>query len=140
MIALLWPSHEHHEAAHVWLASRGRRSRWATCPLTQLALVRILSNPAFSPDALAPIDALNLLGRNVAHPAHEFWPDAVSLREAVSSVAPRLQGYRQLADAYLLGLASRRRGMLATFDAGLRSLASDERDDTLEIVPAGGRR
>jgi predicted nucleic acid-binding protein len=104
--------------------------------LTQLAFVRIVSTPAFSPDALSPADALSLLERNVAHPAHEFWPDGVSLLEAVSSQAPRLQGYRQLADAYLLGLALSRRGVLASFDGGLRALAQGERSGGLEIVPA----
>ena len=37
----------------------------------------------------------------------------------------RLQGYRQLTGAYLLALASRGKGVLATFDRGLRSLAGD---------------
>jgi len=141
LIALLWPAHEHHDAAHDWFASRERHSRWATCPLTQLALVRIVSNPAFSPDALAPADALALLERNVAHPAHEFWPDSLPLTGAVSPMAPRLQGYRQVADAYLLGLALSRRGVLASFDRGLRSLAASDKAGSLEIVPvAGGRR
>ena len=136
LIALLWPSHEHHDAAHDWLASRGSRSRWATCPLTQLAFVRIVSNPAFSPDALAPADALGLLERNLAHPGHEFWADGTTLTEAVAPVVPRLQGYRQLTDAYLLGLALERRGVLASFDAGLRALAPGERAAGLELVPS----
>lgn len=137
LIALLWPAHEHHDAAHEWFASRGPRSRWATCPLTQLAFVRIVSNPAFSPDALAPADALGLLERNVARPTHEFWPDEIALMKAVAPVAPRLQGYRQLADAYLLGLALKRRGVLASFDGGLRMLAAGDRAAGLEVVPVG---
>jgi len=136
LIALLWPAHEHHDAAHDWLVSRGARSRWATCPLTQLAFVRIVSNPAFSPDALAPADALGLLERNVAHPAHEFWPDGIALMEAVAPVVPRLQGYRQLADAYLLGLALKHRGVLASFDRGLQALAAGDRAAGLEVVPS----
>jgi toxin-antitoxin system PIN domain toxin len=133
LIALLWPAHEHHDAAHDWFSSR--RARWATCPLTQLGFVRIVSNPAFSRDALAAADALSLLERNLGHSEHEFWPDDVGLPEAVGPLAPHLQGHRQLADAYLLGLALRRRGALASFDAGLRSLATGERAATLELVP-----
>ncbi|MCL4818166.1 MAG: hypothetical protein KJ067_03460 [Vicinamibacteria bacterium] len=38
-----------------------------------------------------------------------------------------LQGHRQVADAYLLGLALRHEGKLATFDAGIRALAADPR-------------
>jgi len=140
LIALLWPAHEHHEAAHRWFAARGT-ARWATCPLTEMAFVRIVSNPAFSTDALAPVEALSLLARNLTHPAHEFWRDDVGLVEALGPSAPRLQGHRQLTDAYLLGLASRRRGTLASFDAGLRALAGADRATALQLVPtASGRR
>jgi uncharacterized protein len=135
LIALLWPAHEHHEAAHDWF--KARRGRWATCPLIQLGFVRIVSNPAFSRDALAAAEALSLLKRNLAHGEHEFWPDDVGLPEAVGPLAPDLQGHRQLADAYLLGLALRKRGVLASFDGGLRSLASGERAAALELVPTG---
>jgi toxin-antitoxin system PIN domain toxin len=144
LIAMLWPTHEHFDAAHEWFSGRGSGERWATCPLTQLAFVRIVSNPAFSRDALAPEDALRLLERNLAHPAHVFWPDDVGLADAVGPLAPRLQGHRQLTDVYLLGLALRQRGALATFDGGLRGLAGGDRAAGLEIVPTrstgGGRR
>jgi uncharacterized protein len=135
LIALLWPAHEHYDAAHGWFGARGPRAKWATCPLTQMAFVRIISNPAFSPDALAPTDALGVLERNLAHPGHEFWPNALGMVEAVGPVVSRIQGYRQIADAYLLGLALGRRGTLATFDRGIRVLASGERTAALEVVP-----
>ena len=134
LIALLWPAHEHHEAAHRWFASR-RKAGWATCPLTEMAFVRVVSNPAFSADALAPAEAVSLLGHNLRHPAHEFWPDDLSLVDALGSSAKHLQGHRQLTDAYLLGLASRRRGALASFDAGLRVLAGQDRAAALQLVP-----
>ena len=134
LIALLWPAHEHFEAAHEWFAARAGRGRWATCPLTQLAFVRIVSNPAFSREALAPGDALRVLERNLTHPAHEFWPDDLGLLEAVGPLAPRLQGHRQLSDVYLLGLAVKHRGMLASFDGGLKGLAVGERSGGLEVV------
>ena len=140
LIALLWPAHEHFDAAHEWFAVRGGRARWATCPLTQLAFVRIVSNPAFSPDALAPADTLGLLERNLAHPGHEFWPDDVGLMEAVGPLAPRLQGHRQLSDVYLLGLALQHRGTLASFDGGLRALAAGDRSAGLELVPTSSTR
>jgi predicted nucleic acid-binding protein len=47
----------------------------------------------------------------------------------------RLQGYKQLTDADLLAVAHRRKGVLATFDRGLRTLAGDEFSATVEIVP-----
>jgi predicted nucleic acid-binding protein len=46
LIALFDPAHVHHEAAHGWFARNGKDC-WATCPLTENAFVRILSNPAY---------------------------------------------------------------------------------------------
>jgi toxin-antitoxin system PIN domain toxin len=134
LTALLWPTHEHHDVAHRWFAGRGRAA-WATCSLTQLGFVRIASNPAFSRDALSPMEALALLAQNVAHPTHEFWADTLQVPAAVTRLEARLQGYRQLTDAYLLALAHRRKSVLATFDRGLRTLAGEEFSGALEIVP-----
>ena len=134
LTALLWPTHEHHDVAHRWFAGRAD-APWATCPLTQLGFVRIVSNPAFSRDALSPMEAIALLGENLAHPVHEFWTDSLHVPPAVKGMEARLQGYRQLTDAYLLALAYRRKGVLATFDRGLRTLAGVEFGGSVELVP-----
>lgn len=134
LTALLWPTHEHHDVAHRWF-SRRVDAPWATCSLTQLGFVRIVSNPAFSRDALSPIEALALLGENLAHPAHEFWTDSLQVPPAVKGMEARLQSHKQLTDAYLLALAQRRKGVLATFDRGLRALAGEEFGGSVEIVP-----
>jgi len=93
---------------------------------------------------LAPAEALGLLERNLGHPAHEFWPDDIGLVECLGPLAPRLQGHRQLSDVYLLGLALKHRGTLASFDGGLRGLAAGDRAVGLELVPTSstprGRR
>jgi len=81
------------------------------------------------------MEALVLLGENLARPAHEFWTDSLPVPPAVKGVEARLQGYRQLTDAYLLALAHRQKGVLATFDRGLRTLAGNEFSGALEIVP-----
>jgi uncharacterized protein len=133
LTALLWPAHEHHEVAHAWFGGRGD-ARWATCSLTQLGFVRIVSNPAFSRDALTPVEALALLGENLALPGHEYWADSVQLPTAVKRMEAKLQGYKQLTDAWLLALAHRRKGVLTTFDRGLRTLAGDALLGSLEIV------
>jgi uncharacterized protein len=134
LTALLWPTHEHHDAAHRWFGGRAD-APWATCALSQLGFVRIVSNPAFSLDALSPTEALALLGENLTHPAHEFWTDSVQVPAAVKGMQARLQGYKQLTDAYLLALAHRRKGVLATFDRGLRTLAGDDFSASVEVVP-----
>ena len=134
LTALLWPAHEHHEVAHAWFGGHAD-APWATCSLTQLGFVRIVSNPAFSRDALSPVEALALLAENIAHPRHEFWTDSLQVPTAVKGMEARLQGFKQLTDAYLLAVAHRQRGVLATFDRGLRTLAGDALLGSLEIVP-----
>ena len=133
LTALLWPAHEHHEVAHAWFGGRAD-APWATCSLTQLGFVRIVSNPAFSRDALSSVEALALLAENVAHPGHEFWTNGLQVPTTVKGMEARLQGYKQLTDAYLLAVAHRRKGVLATFDRGLRTLAGDALLGSLEIV------
>jgi len=134
LTALLWPTHEHHEVVHRWFGGRAN-APWATCSLTQLGFVRIVSNPAFSRDALSPGEAVALLGENLGHPAHEFWTDRLEVPVGVRDMEARLQGYRQLTDAYLLALAHRRKGVFATFDRGVRTLAGEAFLGSVEIVP-----
>jgi toxin-antitoxin system PIN domain toxin len=134
LTALLWPAHEHHEAAHRWFSVR-LNAQWATCALTQLGFVRLVCHPGFSRDALSVAEALALLAANLAHPAHEFWTESLHIPSALKGMEPGLHGHRQLTDAYLLALASRRKGLLATFDRGLRTLAGETLASALEIVP-----
>jgi uncharacterized protein len=133
LTALLWPAHEHHAAAHAWWENRGNAG-WATCPLTQLGFVRLVTNPAFSRDALSPAEGVGLLAQNVAHARHEFWSEDVQVSTAVRGMECRLLGYRQLTDAYLLALARQRKGVLATFDRGLHTLAEGAYESAVEVV------
>jgi toxin-antitoxin system PIN domain toxin len=135
LIALLWPSHEHHQLAAKWFA-RHRPKRWATCPLTEAGFVRIVSNPAFSRDAVQPRDAAQVLSANTAANDHVFWGDELPFADAVAFAGVRLLGHQQVTDAYLLGLAVHRGGILATLDRRLAALtepgAAERR--ALEIV------
>jgi len=121
-VALAWPAHEHHAAARQWFLNRSR-SKWASCPITQLGFLRLLSNPAFSPDALPVRQALELLIKNVNQPLHEFWPDTISASRALKAFGEATTGHQQVTDAYLLSLAVSHRGRLATFDRGLAEFA-----------------
>ena len=125
LIALAWPEHEFHEKAGRWFAAHSRNG-WATCPFTQSAFVRILCNPVFSSDALTPDNALRVLESNLDSPNHHFWPDSISVPEALKNVKGRLTGHRQTTDAYLLGLAIHHRGKLATLDKGIRAWGIEE--------------
>lgn len=134
LVAMMWPRHEAHEKVQRWLSQH--REKWATSPITQAGFVRIVSNPAFSPDALTPGDALRLLDANLAHPAHQFWPDDLTLVQAVAAFKPKIVGHQQVTDAYLLGLAIHKKGRLATLDRALAAIlppGSSARDSLLLI-------
>jgi toxin-antitoxin system PIN domain toxin len=134
LIALFDPDHVHHEAAHAWFSSE-RGSGWATCPLTENGVVRILSNPAYSPSAERPAEIAARLAAFRASGDHAFWPDDVSICDAKLF---RLGiGHRQLTDAYLLALAVRRSGRLATFDRSIPTKAvHGARSEHLVVVDA----
>jgi uncharacterized protein len=121
LVALLWPTHNLHLRAQRWFAAHSKHG-WATCPLTEAGFVRITSNPAFSSDALATQEALDLLSTNLGTRSHRFWPDEISLADAVKALGINLSGHQQVTGAYLLGLASHHRGKLATLDNSLASL------------------
>jgi uncharacterized protein len=124
LVALLWTNHEQHRSASDWFQSK-QRSGWATCPLTQAGFVRISSNPRVFPDAPSPIKAIEILKANLNHPNHRFWKDEVSFDQAVEPFAGRFTGHQQTTDAYLFGLAVQKRGVLVTFDVGIKALVDD---------------
>lgn len=121
LVAMAWPRHAAHATVQKWLA-RHAADGWATCPITQAGFTRLISNPAFSRDALTPKQAVALLEANLEHPAHHFWPDNLGLGEALAKVG-ELAGHNQITDAYLLALASARRGTLVTLDKSIANLA-----------------
>jgi len=122
LVALAWPVHSAHGLAGRWFGRHGDRG-WATCPMSQAGLVRILSNRAFSPDALPLAQALQVLRRNVALPGHQFWGDSIGLLEALKLTSAPLGGHQQITDAYLVALAIHNRGKLATLDRKIAQIA-----------------
>ena len=124
LVALLWPAQEHHPVVRSWFLAGGRH-HWATCPLTEAGCVRLLSNPIATPGALRVSEALQLVGTNLKQPGHVFWPDDIDLLSAIEPSSGRLQGYRQVTDAYLLGLAMEHKGHLVTLDCGIKSLVPE---------------
>jgi toxin-antitoxin system PIN domain toxin len=133
LVALMWPAHAHHDRAQEWFAKYSKNG-WSTCPLTQAGCVRILSNPSFSSDAVTPQQALKLLGANLNHPSHQFWPDDISFAEAVEPMQKQMQGHQQVSDAYLLGLALHRKGKLATMDRGVLTLLPKDKQASVVVL------
>lgn len=118
LIALVDPSHVHHNIAHDWFADEGSAS-FATCPITENGLVRIVGNPRYPNSPGTPAIAAELLAGIRELAGHEFWPDDISLMDQRYFALGRLLSPAQLTDSYLLALARRREGMLATLDKKL---------------------
>lgn len=118
LIALLDDAHVFAQRAYEWLDAAPRRI--ATCPIVENGVVRIMSAPAYSAiNRLSPeqvADGLKALTQGLDH---EFWPDDQSLLDGTLFDFSRLHGHRQITDAYLLALAVRRGGVLASFDAAV---------------------
>ena len=134
LIALFHEHHIHHEAAHDWFADHGDR-RWATCPLTENAFLRILSDPSQRTIRLPVSTLADHLGRFCRDERHEFWPDAVSMYDDSLFDVSLLHGHRQLTDAYLLGLAVKRGGRLVTFDQSIPiSVVRGAARSSLEVI------
>lgn len=133
LIALLWRPHEDHEKIQAWFAQESKAG-WATCPFTEAGCIRILSNPALSKYAPSLQQALKLLNANLNHPSHVFWPDDLSVADAVAPMERLLVGHRQVTDAYLLGLAIRRKARLVTLDKSVSALLTKEKHTALLVL------
>jgi toxin-antitoxin system PIN domain toxin len=125
LIALVVADHVHHDAAEEWFA--GSDGSFATCPITQGSLLRLLIREGqTADDARAILNAVNNSER------HEFWPDSVTYSDVPLH---GVLGHRQVTDSYLAQLARAQDGRLATFDHGLAKLHTDIAD-LLPTTPA----
>jgi uncharacterized protein len=117
LLALAWPNHQHHATAHHWFAREAKQG-WATIGFTQVAFIRLSSNPFYTPNAVAPREAAALLRDLVAHKHHRFWP---SPGAAGPEIYAKAIGHQQVHDAYLVEVARQHKGRLVTFDQRLKA-------------------
>ena len=118
LVALHDPVHVRHEIAHRWLA-HNQQLGWATCPLTINGCIRILSNPGFPDVKATPAEVAGNLRISCSSRDHHFWADSVSLLDESLFRTANIAGHQQITDIYLLGLAVRNHGRLATFDRNI---------------------
>lgn len=130
LLALAWPNHQHHDRAHAWF-SEEHRFGWATCALTQVAFVRLSSNPAYTAAAVSPAAAAALLARLAAHEHHHFFGE---LPPAATDAFARAAGHQQVTDAYLVRVAVHHASRVVTFDRPLREHAPEpDRVTVIEV-------
>ena len=122
LVALFDPDHVHHELAHEWFGDQ-RSDGWATCALTENGLVRVLSHAKYGAAVSRPEEIVRRLRVFCDSGHHVFWPAVVSLRDGRIFNPSFIRGHRQVSDIYLLGLAKKMSGSLATFDRSITARA-----------------
>ncbi len=135
LIALVDPAHVHHSPVNLWFEQEGRTS-WATCPITENGLLRIIGHPGYGNSPGSPAAVAPLLIQLRSLDGHVFWSDDISLVAAEGVDPYRLLGHGQITDTYLLGLARSKGGRLATLDRRLLTSAVNGGLAALHVIPA----
>jgi uncharacterized protein len=133
LIALADRNHIHHSLAHNWFAEIGHHS-FATCPLTQNALLRIVGHPRYPNGSSTPRAAFAFLESVCNAPGHAFWTDSVSLLNNSLFPLAVFPSSDQLTDVYLLGLAVSHGGKLATLDRRINAKAVADGQKALVVI------
>lgn len=115
LVALTNPSHQHHVQAHRWLSTV---DHFATTPITESGLVRLLLNPAVMGQPVTGRQAVGILAGLRADARAAFLPDESSLAMARVDLVG-LAGHRQVTDLHLVNLAAHHSATLVTFDRAI---------------------
>lgn len=131
LVALMAPQHVHHARAHAWFASVGA---WATTPITEAGLLRLLMNPAIVGIQVPMSQAVHLLGELHADAAHTVLSDDASFVASIVSLE-RLTSSRDVTDVHLADLAARHGAVLATLDRGIPELLAPAERHHVLVIP-----
>ena len=134
LIALIDPGHVGHDDAHRWFESSGHSS-WATSPITENGVIRIVGNPKYPNSPGSPAAVARIVGRMHALAGHQFWPDDISLVGSADVDTDKILTSAQVTDSYLLALAKAHDGKLASFDRKLSTVAVREGKSVLHLIP-----
>jgi toxin-antitoxin system PIN domain toxin len=130
LLALTNPSHVHHAASQRWLRTV---SSWATTPMTEVALIRLLLNPAVVGQYISRAEAIGVVRRLREQPAASFIADATTLAEPSVEMSG-LVGPKQVTDFHLVNLAAATGAVLATFDARIPAYLSPRDHEHVRVL------
>ena len=121
LVSLLDSAHVHHGTVLSWFQAVAAVEGWATCPLTENGLIRVVSHFSYPNLRVSPAQASESLALlKAGFPGiHSFWADSISLADTARFDLTVLTGPRQTTDTYLAGLAFCNQGRLATLDTGI---------------------
>ncbi len=138
LFAIHQPGHSHFVTATRWFTTMGCTS-FATCPITQAGLLRLLTQHIADASPFSLQEAREALAHLTDLPGHSYWQDRPDFLTVTAKFYSKLQGHRQITDAYLLGLAIHNRGKLATLDRGILQLAGSDFAAHVEVIEPRGR-
>jgi toxin-antitoxin system PIN domain toxin len=133
LIALIDPAHVQHEQVHEWFARIGYKA-FATCPITENGLLRIVGHPKYPNSPGPPSTVAAALATIRGLPGHAFWPDSFSLVDKSLVDSDLLASHTRVTDSYLLALAKENKGKLATMDQKLASEVVTDGKATLTLI------
>ena len=133
LIALIDPAHVQHDLAHGWFGRTGHRS-FATCPITENGLLRIVGHPKYPNSPGPPSAVAHSLAAIRALAGHVFWPDSISIADPAHLDSGLLSSHGRVTDGYLLALARAHGGCLASMDIRLATEVVSQGDKTLVLL------
>jgi toxin-antitoxin system PIN domain toxin len=135
LIALFDDDHIFHNSSKAWF-KRAEPEGWASCPITENAVVRIMSNRQYgSVRGFGIENVIRAMRTLTENTDHQFWSDVVSIANSKVFNSGRIHGPNQLTDVYLLGLAVENEGRFVTYDRKISiSAVRNAQDENLVIL------
>lgn len=133
LIALIDPAHVQHDRVHAWFGRVGRKA-FATCPITENGLLRIVGHPKYPNSPGPPSAVADALSAIRGLPGHAFWGDSLSLVDSPLVDPALLSSHSRVTDSYLLALARANDGRLATLDHKLAADGVSDGPAALELL------
>ena len=133
LVALIDPNHVAHDAAHHWFETIGARA-WATCPITENGVIRIVGNVKYPSTPGSPAEVARIVAQMRELPGHVFWADDISMLGDERIDPSQLLTSAQVTDTYILALAVAHEGKLATFDRRLSPKAVTASKAALHLI------
>ena len=119
LFARVCTRHVHHPAADRWYrGAREKGERWALCRITQLAMLRLLTNPiTMASEALSAKSAWDVLDQLEADPLCQFQEEPASCWTEFKRIS-EITGFARSGwtDAYLAAFATASGNRIVTFD------------------------
>jgi toxin-antitoxin system PIN domain toxin len=115
LVALLHLEHTKREDCVRWYSKHHGRG-WATSPMVENGAIRVLANPKVSGGAFLIPQAVDAIERLKQSPGHRFLADDISIADRAFVDRNRLEGIKQVNDAFLIGLCRKHGLKLATTD------------------------